>query len=274
MRILFSSTTLPKKAAKRLQSFRSLNDDELTLGIAQNITAQMLGYSSWTELNAFTETNKLLSPLDEDITPQERQSRYAYQEMQLSEHAQYFPDAPTAIQDVVRLVEVSARSPSNETLPEFSSGDFIIPGGTEPIFYNESIRALLFATEIDELSLDFEDELLPPELSDRLISFCARFPDNVGAISLTLNNLHKQGLSYPDESGISAMEEYLDSLYGKLVETRAPALSWHMHENRDFLRAIFQISEHFRVTKNALKRDLWVSRLRNMTSVFNRELKK
>lgn len=270
MRILFTSTTLPKKAAKRLLNFRSLADTQLTLGVAQEITAYMLGYSSWSELHEFTANNKSVSELDEEVSAHEREARYDYQELRLADHAQYFPDDPMALHSIVRLVEVSARTPANERLPEYSAGSFAFPKRGFAI-YQASLSEDVFCLEIDEFWVLMGDGVLPDEVSDRLLDFTYRFPNNVNAISLLLNNFHRQQRTHPRSNAICNIEDRIQQLCNSLIEHGIKKLSWDQQDNRDFLRVCFQLYEHFSLTNNTSKSLEWRQRLMSLTSVFNHE---
>lgn len=80
MRINFSTASIPTRSAKRLKSLLNIKESA-----ARAVTAYVLGYRDWHELNASLNT-EASSQLDEDCDTKTVQARRAYQLARLAEY--------------------------------------------------------------------------------------------------------------------------------------------------------------------------------------------
>lgn len=119
MRIFFRSLTLPKKAARRVQNLFGPDFDMgrgMTLSTAQRVTAAMLGYTSWHELEQATRAlSHPPSPMDEDVSPAVQSQRIDFQKDALESQIFLIGREPRRV--ALRL-RVSARNPQSPGLAE------------------------------------------------------------------------------------------------------------------------------------------------------------
>lgn len=119
MRIFFHSLTLPKKAARRVQNLFGPDFDMgrgMTLSTAQRVTAAMLGYTSWHELEQATRARSHPpSPMDEDVSPAVQSQRIDFQNDAIKSQIFLIGREPRRV--ALRL-RVSARNPQSTVLTE------------------------------------------------------------------------------------------------------------------------------------------------------------
>jgi hypothetical protein len=289
MKIKFNTTTLAKKAAKRLKTAFDLveanNDPQMnsyheskgidtiektTLSKAQLLTANMLGYRDWHELEQTTKSSSVnLSLPDEDIDEAQESERIEYQFNQLKKHYNSH-----LCQDIAYIARVSAKSPNS---PKLNNG---IGTQNEIVFDKEekkwrfyrSIRSDLFSINIDDIHDGWSSGY---KTDDELLSYAEEVlthsPESHNAIWIYLCAITKNERLRGDNSvRTSELEKtYLSWLPEEFLKAKNKSFEWHCMEDRDFLRVSAMFAHTFYLQREFKKSHEWFARLSEMTDVFD-----
>lgn len=268
MRIYFESLTLPKKAAKRIQAhFTPKYDDmpfkKMALSRAQQITAWMLGYESWHELEQVTKAKKHPpSPMDEDCAPEEQIKRLDYQ---TAVFGQISPLIGIVCREIVIKLRVSAKNPLSENLAEQNFNKNRIRHWVDPFSgrgewrFLPSRRSIENGDDLYELSelwacenLDFD------EYSACLVAMLEARPEDMNVIAEILRLMvNDDEYVFP----LSKLDEFESAIRAVIPadfpETGQVFFNWLTMENRTFHRATLWLAGSYDLAKEYDKARYW-----------------
>jgi len=217
MRVHFSSTDTPKRAAKRLGRFPSFWDTKHSTLL--ELTSCVLGYTSFHELQV--ECGKgAADPADEDLLAAELVVRRAYQAQRLAESVPRFRG------DVASLIEAwapSSRNPSTTGLSE--QEDIRDVRRARDRFFNEGFNRsfiLFFQKMLDWPLLDLNAcaRALEPlaytrsERMDLKIPLLAPGARDASALGIASSSLNELVARYPDGAIVLLGEPTIDVVDG------------------------------------------------------------
>lgn len=257
---------MPKKAAKRIKKhFSPLSrpDDPMPLNEAQEITAWMLGYDTWHELEQVTKSaKKPASLLDEYTTKEEQQRRIDYQSDVLN---RILPLTEPLIRELALTFRVSS---SNPLSMKFSDDYY----RRNAIFYWESLRGKpewvfrpsLRSNEQSDHLYDLMDSwgqgrIAIGEYLEQLKFIMDEQPENLIPYIYAIDALGEVGEWPHTENYLplleSAIEDSIPENYPR--KKKVPSFIWGTMENRDFLRGIYHLALGYYAVGNFEKSKLW-----------------
>ena len=271
MRIYFSSMTLPKKAAKRIQKYYTPDKGyglPMELHQAQSMTAEMLGYASWHELEEVTKSGAHNpSPLDEDSTEEDQAARLQFQADVLSGWA---PVTEPIVKELVLKFRVSAKSPRSAELAEDGYRSNAVfywePYGEAPEWrFRPSARSRDTKDDLFYLGNEWErGKLNLGDYREKLDSIIAQQPENITAY---LHLITAAG----EIDAWDYIELYLPKLEIEILKSlpkdyplkkKVPPLIWGTIDNRDYLRCLYFLGEANYANGNYKKAKQWFLFLR------------
>ncbi len=273
MRMFFESMTLPKKAAKRVQSYFSADVyGKAKLSECQEITARLLGYSDWHELNQVTKSGKQQpSLIDEEVSAEEQKQRIDYQ----AETLGYFsPSTEPVLRKIALELRVSAGNPLSTKFDEDGYRQntvfFWQPYGEEPEWrFRPSIRADEIRQELYGLIEQWSrGQLNFGDYQVKLEHIIDNQPENLVPYLYILE-------ASSDINAWDIINDYLGKLESAILgslpsnypmKKRVPPFNWGTIENRDFLRSIYFLAQGFYSQENYKKAKQWFLFLRRCTS--------
>lgn len=266
MRIIFRSLTLPKKAAKRVQKHFSPTPSPFPpakLSFAQDVTAIMLGYDSWHELEQVIKAgNYPPSPLDEECSAEEQSRRIDYQ----TEVLQHFtPLIGLVLRQVAIKLRVSAANPQSPALEEQSFDRNRIVFWTDP--YNGRSEWRWFPSDRSEASENaitdkyqrWERGLIEGgPFFDELVDRLAVEPENLFAVEHLFYLARNSGQ-------LSLVEDLLDQFEAAVIKTipahfpqRGPVyFEWGTPANRILHIVTYELAEGYYRIRNFPKAQRW-----------------
>ncbi len=277
MRIFFDSMTLPKKAAKRIQRHFTPTKPGLgeppPLHRAQEITAVMLGYENWHDLEKNTKSpTHPASPLDEQADSETQQRRIVFQARQLG---RFMPVTEPILMELALKFRVSARSPLSESLANDSyrtnSLLFWEPYGEEPEWrFMPSGRSRESGDDLYDLLDDWTDGKINlgryKEILDATIQ---EQPENLAPyvyILEAIQNVDAWELTPQYLAPLeAAIENSLPQDYPR--NRKVPPLNWGTIENRTYLRSLYYLAQGFYAVGNYKKAKQWFLFLTRCSSV-------
>ncbi|WP_166256215.1 hypothetical protein [Marinobacter salicampi] len=266
MRIFFSSLTLPKKAAKRVQKYFSPEVSHFPaakLSDAQNVTAVMLGYDSWHELSRVTKKgSQSPSPLDEACSAEEQRQRIDYQTAALN---QFTPLIDLVLRQAVVKLRVSAANPLSPLLEEQSFDRNRIVFWTDP--FNGRSEWRWFPSDRSDSAWDdisekykcWERGLLEGgPFVEELIKRLDAEPENLFVIEHLFYLARNSG-----QFGI--VEDLLDQFEAAVIQTipsdfpkhGSVYFEWGTHTNRVLHRVTYELAEGYYRIGNFPKAKRW-----------------
>lgn len=260
MRIYFRTTTLPKKAAKRVKEHFSLDfmpDRSMKLSEAQNLTARMLGYAHWHELEQITiKGSNEPSPLDEECKYSEQSARIDYQSEKLSFVS---PLIEPVLRQIALKLRVSAGMKSSDNLIENAyKTNLIRPWyafDTEQYewrFFPSTRSEGLFEELYESEALWKSGELSFGKYIEELEEILQRQPENITAICCTMRAALEveNGVEYI-QSKLATFEKEVDiAIPLDFPRRKMNIMPWGNEENRDFHRAVGMLAEcYYRLGK-------------------------
>lgn len=254
MRIFFNSMTLPKKAARRVQSYFTPPPglgEKPKLSDAQNLTAWMLGYDTWHELEQVTKSGSHPpSPVDEESDPIEQKKRIDYQ----SETLRYVsPMVDPVLRQIALEIRVSAANPKSSKFSEDAYHQNAVfywePYGEEPEWrFRPSLRYSKTKEELFNLSDKWErGQILLGAYLDKLNAIIAQQPENISAYLDALCACEAVGAW---TLGENYLEDLQAAITGSLppeypMKKKVAPFIWGTVDNRDFLRALYHLAQGF-----------------------------
>jgi len=279
MRIYYESLTLPKKAAKRIQSFYSKEDspfDPMQLSQAQAITSWMLGYESWHELEQ--ETKKRAHPpslTDEHCSLEEQEKRIFFQTKALG----YFsPLIESQRKRLALKFRVSASNPKSKELwlQSYSNNRLELCVNDNP---DEKIEWRFFPSERctdaadilwDDIALFDNGRMALGPFMALMLKHLSDRPEDLRAMEWLLSLAVEH--DYYDEvtSKLDAFEKVLiDTIPSDFPKSKKVYFEWYVHDNRPFHRAMYNLACCFYYKKEFTKAKKWF----NLTSRTCEQLK-
>jgi hypothetical protein len=256
MRVYFSSLTLPKKAAKRVKDYYTVPwqkpEEQMKLSAAQDMTAFLLGYSDWNELNTVTKNGKNTpSKMDEDLSVAEFDERSRYQMERL---ARLSPVRSLSALRVIYNLQVSSSSGNNTTYYDYSHNRFHwFPD------FNEwrLVRSKRSDEKMDDID-NINDSDLPEKVAAKHYrDILKEQPEALNAIWY-LANVIADGVKTSAEEMSQLSASLRDTLPSELTGMEKGWLSWNFDENRDFLRAMLSLGYAYCSIGNHEKGFAWI----------------
>lgn len=255
MRIYFRHMALPKKAAKRVQTQFTPPEglgEGIKLSLAQEITARMLGYADWHELQQVTaKGGHPPSPLDEDANPMEQQARIDYQAEVLG---QFSPVIGPRLRQIALTLRVSSGMRSSDNFIEDAYRTSTLTHWLDPDAdtdewrYVPAIRAEEVSDDLWELRGIWETgHLTLGDYLAELEEIYQRQPENMSVITGMLTAVtHMGAMELLPEGRLEDIERQI----GVAIPISFPAkkttiIPWHSIGNRDFHRAVALLAESF-----------------------------
>lgn len=298
MRIYFNNINHPKKAAKRIQkafqfiydaesydgkssSFTAFGTKEITpikLAEAQYLTAYMLGYDDWHELEVTTAGAKqAASPFDEEVSPEVQEERLRYQWSRLNE---YYPNG--LVNYINHAGRVSAKSPTSKKL-------YNRMGLENTMFFNkkygvwefeESMRSSRYSTVANDIQDGFGfGQCSLGEAMDKLDDILRIVPESITAIWASLSILMQAG---DDENDLNNIAIHFSEEIGELeqrfvsaipdeywVEGVDRSLDFSDMDSRDPVRITSMLGHLYYSQKDYKKARKWFSIMQEMSDYFD-----
>lgn len=266
MRIHFNSLVIPKKAAKRIKKhFSPLSrpDDPLALNEAQKITAWMLGYDTWHELEQVTKSARNPSSLlDEYATKVEQGRRIDFQSDVLN---RILPLSEPLIRELALQFRVSSSNPlSIEFSDDYYRRNVIFYweplAGEAEWRFRPSLRSKAESDYLYDLMESWNcGRIKIGEYLEQLQAIMDKQPENLLPYIYAIDALREIGEWSYTENYLplleSAIEGAIPDSYPR--EKKVPAFNWGTMENRDFLRGIYHLALGFYAVGNFGKSKLW-----------------
>ncbi len=276
MRIYFKSMNLPKKASKRVQShFTSdfMPERNMKLSEAQQLTAAMLGYSDWHDLEQITKlAQHPPSPVDEDASPEEQTKRLDYQADILS---QISPVTEPILRQMALEFRVSAGNPLS---PKFSDDGYRQnsvfywePYGEDPEWrYRPSTRSTQKREELYDLIDQWgRGQMNFGDYKNQLDNTIKEQPENLTPYLYILE-------AYGEINAWEMISDYLPELENAILKSlpldypmkkKIPSLIWGTMENRDYLRSLYHLARGYYALENYKKAKQWFLFLTRCSSI-------
>lgn len=275
MRIYFKSLKLPKKAAKRIQAHFTPSPrlgEKPKLSDAQELTACMLGYSNWHELEQVTKSAKHPpSPVDEEASPEEQARRIDYQANILSYVS---PVTEPILREIAFKVRVSAGNPLST---KFSDDAYRVnavfywePYGEDPEWrFRPSIRS---ANESDDMYALIDrwsrGQINFGEYKDQLDETIERLPEFLTPYLYLLEACSEIKVLEIITDYLPRLEKIiLTSLPSNYpMKRKVPAFNWGTIDNRDYLRSIYYLAQGYYAEGDYKKAKQWFLFLQRCSS--------
>jgi hypothetical protein len=254
MRIYFSSTNLPKKAAKRIYARFGEPDKSsptpFSLSAAKEIAACLLGYESWHSLHTITKSQQHTpSKFDEDCSENEQLLRLEYQCDRLD---RFSPLIKSERKLLALEFRVSAKNPrSKSLLQQLHFRNTIINDdalhGAQGWRYQPSIESqlnkslthdLCEAWEFKNISFAKHVQALDAALTDR--------PEDTYVIEEFLRLSLETGRIEPVRHRLNGFERVLlDALPDDFPTTGKVQFEWGARVNRVWIRCCYWLAASF-----------------------------
>ena len=269
MRIYFTSMTLPKKAAKRIQKYFKPNPlirQPLTLYEAQAITASMLGYENWHTLEKITKSAKHEpSPLDENSSVDTQEERIAFQTKVLVTLYPFLCELH--LRKMALKFRVSAKTPRSIKLALIedyrkNSLFYCEPLGGEPEWrFEPSGRSEEVRLELYDILNNFwrsEKKSLTDYLN-QLSIISTEQPENIVPYLYSIEALTANNLWEKAKRQLELLEKaILESIPPNYpMKRKAASVNWYVIENRDYLRSLYHLGLTFYALGNYKKSKQW-----------------
>lgn len=276
MRIYFNSLVLPKKAAKRIKKHftpQANFGNPMPLNEAHKITAWMLGYDTWHELEQITKSaNQSPSSLDEQATPEEQKRRISFQADVLG---QVCPVTKPILRQFALQLRVSAGSPYSTEFSEdafrSNAAFYWEPYGEEPEW---RFRPSLRSKEAREFLYELIESWGRGQISmggylKQLEPIIERQPENIVPYLYLISACGEIGQWAYTEDYLprleAAIENALPEDYPR--KKKVPSFIWGTMDNRDFLRSLYYLGVGYYAAKNFKKAKQWFLFLTRCSSI-------
>jgi hypothetical protein len=268
MRIYFDSTALPKKAAKRIQKHFSPADSlfrpPMPLSQAQQITALLLGYQGWHELNEVTKSGgDSPSALDEHIDASEQELRISYQMGQLEK---ILPFTEPVIRKLVLKFRVSAGNPKSLKLKEdgYRQGKLYhwkpFDSSTPEWRFISSERSDMVREDLYDLLGRWESGSINlGEYKNSIDTLLKSQPENLAAYLYIIGACHDLGLWEIGASYLSGLESAILAVIPSNypMNKKVDKVQWGDMDNRDYLRSVYILALGYYASGQYQKAKKW-----------------
>lgn len=284
MRIYFDSIDHPKKAAKRLKKcfetvsetfgsssfFGSAIIKPIKLSEAQSLTANMLGYEDWHELEETIKSKQHpSSKFDEEISEEEEEKRNYYQWERLNEKY------PTGfVNQINNLSRVSAKTPTSNKLDikiGFENSIYYIKD-EKTWKFSGSMRSDMISTKINDMQESFTTgNINLGNALDYCEGILKEAPENCTAMWFYLGSISNYEDVIDDKISIviEMEKEYLSWFPEGFFENENIYFTWNDMDNRDLIRIAILFSQIFYTRKDFKKAKEWFSITSRMNDYFN-----
>lgn len=275
MRIYFTSMDLPKKAAKRIQRHFTPTRyliEPMKLSQAQAITAFLLGYDDWHELDKSTKSGMHdPSELDENASAEEQRKRIDFQVQRLS---MLQPQTEPLIRDMVLRFRVSAGNPLSTNFDEDAYRENSLlywePYGEPPEWRfrpshrSEEVRDELYCL----LNTWTSSAISTSDYIEQLKSFYEKHPENITPYLYTIEAFELKGHWTDALDCIEKLEQaIMKSIPASYpIKRKVAHVNWWTVENRDYLRALYWLGVGFYANKKYKKAKQWFLFLKRCSS--------
>lgn len=267
MRIYFDSMTLPKKAAKRVKKYFSPEEPHLSepmkLSQAQALTARMLGYRNWYELDKMTASQTHPPSLVDEKAPEDVVKRRITYQAQIL--ATVSPLTMNLQIQTALILRVSAKNPTSPHLPNdpYRNNTLAIPdphGDDAEWRFWPSLRSHEISLSLYSLLDAFwtYQTISFGEYKGRLDVIINEQPENIVPYQYILEVMEESkdwDLAAPYVAGLAdAMERTVPQDY---MRSKSPKLNWYVTGNRCFIRAVYYLAVGLYATGEHLKAKHW-----------------
>lgn len=267
MRIYFSTISLPKKAAKRIQKHFTPEIPGLCqpmpLHEAQHLAAVMLGYQDWHDLEQETKSARHSPSLvDEKASPEEQAARIAFQADVLG---QILPFTEPLLHEVALKLRVSAGAPfSTEFEVDAYRQNALFywePYGEDPEWrFRPSARS---NEKRDELYYLLEQwgsgQITLGDLKEAVDRIIEEQPENIVPYLYIISAAGEVNYWEVAEPYLPKLESVIENSIPSdyPMKRKVPPLIWGTIDNRDYLRSLYFLAEGYYAAGNFKKAKQW-----------------